>query len=148
MNWLRKLFGIKPKLPTFEQWFKQQGFRHFSAREFTSYFEREHNTYPPREMWPNIVPTLRILDNLRSAIGQPIRITSSYRSPEYNERVGGKSKSLHLQFNAIDFQVSGMTPHEVVSILLRWRSQHEFEGGIGLYSTFVHLDTRGYNATW
>ena len=23
-----------------------------------------------------------------------------------------------------------------------------FQGGIGLYKTFIHLDTRGYNNTW
>lgn len=33
---------------------------------------------------------------------------------------------------------------------LEWSSPVEFvfKGGLGLYRSFVHLDTRGYNATW
>ena len=29
-----------------------------------------------------------------------------------------------------------------------WRDQGRFQGGIGLYPTFVHVDTRGTNADW
>lgn len=47
---------------------------------------------------------VRWLDRLRKEAGVPITITSSYRSPEYNEGVGGASNSAHtdLPCNSID----------------------------------------------
>jgi len=77
-----------------------------------------------------------------------VRITSSYRSPEYNRAVGGAPLSQHKRFNAADLQCDGVTPHEVFKILEAWRWQGKFKGGLGQYPTFVHIDTRGSNATW
>ena len=133
---------------TFEEWFNGWGFQNFKAHEFTRYFERNKNDYPPAEYWDRIVPALKMLDELRNVLQQPITITSSYRSPEYNESVGGAKYSQHLQFRALDFQAKNTTPHETYKILKEWRSSNMFRGGLGLYSTFVHIDTRGYNATW
>jgi uncharacterized protein YcbK (DUF882 family) len=138
----------------FTDWFNAQKFRHFSASEFTSYFEKSRkgvkNSTPPVILWKNIVPTLRILDDLREEFGNPITILSSYRSPAYNRAVGGAMLSQHLDFTAIDFSVSEATPQEVFGLLSRWRSHGRFTGGLGLYSSkgFVHIDTRPENATW
>jgi len=30
----------------------------------------------------------------------------------------------------------------------KMREEGLFRGGLGLYKTFIHLDTRGRNATW
>ena len=144
-KWLSKLFTREPA--TFADWFRAQNFRHFQPEEFEQYFRRPKNSYPPREMWGNIVPTLRILDDLRATLG-PIRVTSSYRSPAYNDMVGGMPRSFHKQFIACDIQCDGATPHEVYTILKAWRDAGKFKGGLGLYQTFVHVDTRGYNADW
>jgi len=54
----------------------------------------------------NIIPTIIILDKLREFYNKPIYILSTYRSPEYNKAVKGKSNSLHLVFNAIDFTIA------------------------------------------
>jgi hypothetical protein len=59
---------------------------------------------PEQLLW-NILPTIRVLQELRSKYDKPIFINSSYRSPAYNKLVRGKKKSLHLDFNAIDFTV-------------------------------------------
>jgi uncharacterized protein YcbK (DUF882 family) len=122
--------------------------RYFNASEITSYAQRPGNTLPPRELWNNIVPTLWILDNFREAIKKPIFLTSIYRSPRYNNSVGSTSGSQHLQNTAIDFQVRGMSPTMVHNRLLKIRQAQGFKGGLGKYSTFNHIDTRGYNATW
>lgn len=132
----------------FEKWFESKKFKYFSAREFIPYFKRTLNTIPPKSKWENIVPTLRVLDKLREEIKQPIRVTSSYRSDKYNKKVGGASKSQHKEFTAIDFQVDGANPCWLVGRLRRLRRLGEFEGGIGEYKTFVHVDTRGTNADW
>lgn len=137
---------------TFEQYIDRQGVRNFTGHELSRYFYRwvdnVQNAYPPRAAWPNFLPVLRVVDDLRDHLGRPVRITSSYRSPAYNKAVGGKSQSLHKRFMAADIQCDGVTPTEVWRILKTWRDQGKFAGGLGLYKTFVHVDTRGHNADW
>lgn len=138
---------------TFEEYFESLGIKHFSAKEFTEYFHVHRrgvtNSEPPRELWGNIVPTIRIVDQLRELWGRPIVLLSSYRSPAYNRAIGDAApKSLHMQFKALDIAVSGKTPQQVFNQLMTWRDSGKFKGGLGLYNTFVHIDTRGSNATW
>jgi uncharacterized protein YcbK (DUF882 family) len=138
----------------FTDWFNKQGFRHFKAGEFTSYFSavrrKVKNSTPPKKLWPNIVPALRVVDELRESFGKPCQILSSYRSPEYNRAVGGASLSQHKEFKALDIAFDGVTPKQVYDRLIEWRKAGKFTGGLGLYpsSGFVHIDTRGSNATW
>ena len=138
----------------FTKWFDAQNFRHFGAHEFTRYFEGVRRgvktSTPPKRLWKNIVPPLRIVDELRASFGKPCRVLSSYRSPAYNRRVGGVSRSQHLQFNALDITIKGVSAKRVYERLLEWRQEGRFTGGLGYYpsSGFVHIDTRGYNATW
>ena len=55
-----------------------------------------------------------------------------------------------MKGSAIDFQVDGMSPLQVFNRLNKMRYAGCFTGGLGLYSTFVHIDAglRGRNATW
>lgn len=146
---------MSAELPTknesFADWYARQGIRHFSAGEITGYWSRVRNgirnSQPPRNLWPNILPTLRVLDDLRDVYG-PITITSNYRSEAYNRAVGGAPLSQHREFRACDIQARDATPHEIAATLKQWRDRGKFAGGIGLYATFVHVDTRGTNATW
>jgi len=139
---------------TFIDWFNCQKFRHFNACEFTRYFAAVRrgtkNSVPPKKLWKNVVPTLLILDELRASFGKPCTILSSYRSPDYNRTAGGAVRSQHLQFNALDIAIKGVSAKRVYERLLQWRSEGRFKGGIGYYpsSGFVHIDTRGRNATW
>lgn len=141
-------------MKAFTDWFNAQGFRHFGAHEFTRYFgavrKGVKNSAPPKKLWKHVVPTLQVVDDLRESFGQPCTILSSYRSPDYNRTVGGAAQSQHLQFNALDITIKGVSAKRVYERLLQWRSEGRFKGGIGYYpsSGFVHLDTRGRNATW
>jgi uncharacterized protein YcbK (DUF882 family) len=141
-------------MSAFNEWFAAQGFRHFGAGEFTAYFARERkgvkNSPPPKRLWQNIVSTLRIVDELRAFFGKPCHILSSYRSPDYNRAVRGASLSQHLEFNALDIVFDGVSPRQVYERLLEWRKAGKFTGGLSLYSSsgFVHIDTRGSNASW
>ena len=136
----------------FDPWFDKQGFRHFQAREISRLFSSVRggvkNSPPPSHLWPSILPTLRILDKLRSHLGKPVLILSAYRSPSYNRAVGGATHSRHLAFDAVDFWVPGVAPSDVSRVLMDWRNAGQFKGGIGTYPGFVHLDSRGTNATW
>jgi uncharacterized protein YcbK (DUF882 family) len=141
-------------MSTFKDWFESQDLKHFGAAEFESYFAARRsgvkNSPPPRKLWQNILPTLRIVDDLRASFGKPCRILSSYRSPDYNRVVGGATRSQHLEFNALDIVFDDVSPRQVYERLLEWRKVGKFTGGLGLYpsSGFVHIDTRGSNATW
>lgn len=145
--------SCKPKTnETFTQWFNRQKFRNFRAREFTWMWGRVNrgvkNSPPPRSTWANIVPTLRILDDLRDFYDQPITLTSTYRSLAYNRSVGSPDGSQHRRFSAVDFKVANVSPAQVGSQLRLMRSRRGFTAGIGTYRSFVHLDTRKTNATW
>ena len=147
---------------SFPTWFKRQGFRNFSAGEISSYWSRTKrgakNTEPPRYLWHRFVPTLRVVDDLRDHFGRPVTVTSNYRSPAYNAKCGSSNPpdpralagkgSQHVRFAAADIQVRGVSPSRVAEYLLGQRRETAFIGGVGKYATFVHVDTRPYNATW
>lgn len=126
--------------------------RHFKGREFVAYARRRNSGgqagVPPRHLWKSIVPTIQVIDQLRAYYGKAITITSAYRSPGYNKACGGVKASQHMKFTALDIQVSGIRPHVIFNRLKRWRDAGVFKGGLGKYSTFVHIDTRGSNSTW
>ena len=107
------------------------------------------NTLPPRKMWKKIGPTLKIIDRMAREMGVPVQhILSAYRSPSYNSAVRGKSRSLHKANQAIDVVFRGASPSYVARVARYLRDKRKFKGGVGQYSGFVHVDTRGYNADW
>lgn len=106
------------------------------------------NTLPPQELWAALPATLFLADEIRERLGKPLKlITSAYRDPRYNRACGGASRSWHTQNCALDLVYEG-GPREAFAIARDLREEGYFEGGIGLYRTFLHLDTRGQNATW
>ena len=137
-----------------EQFIDSNGFKHFRGAELTPYWSRKRNgvsnAVPPRNLWPDILPTLRVIDELRDRLGAPIRLLSTYRSPDYNRAVGGARQSYHMKFVAIDFACDQGKPDQWADALKDMRKAGVFRGGVGVYpgSGFVHVDTRGYEANW
>jgi uncharacterized protein YcbK (DUF882 family) len=73
--------------------------------------------------------------------GRPILITSGYRTEATNERlrrhgIDAARNSFHLRGRAVDIQVPGVEPRSMARLGLLLGL-----GGVGVYSTFVHLDT-------
>jgi uncharacterized protein YcbK (DUF882 family) len=58
-----------------------------------------------------------ILDPLRAHLGRPVRVTSGYRSPEVNTRIGGSKTSAHMSGDAADIKVDGVDAHGIVAAL-------------------------------
>ena len=83
------------------------------------------------------------LQKLRDFIGKPINITSGYRTPERNKRIGGSSKSKHMEGIAADIYVDGMSTEELYYIV-----KHFNFNGIGIYNYHVHVDVREKKAFW
>lgn len=108
--------------------------------------ELKLNSLPPRKLWKNIVPTAWVADLARAEYGGPIQVLSGYRNKAYNSAIGGARSSQHKEFTALDLGCK--RPDKLYNILLSFRLAGVFKGGIGKYPSFVHLDTRGENATW
>jgi uncharacterized protein YcbK (DUF882 family) len=136
----------------FSSWFATQGLKHFTASELTWYFSKVRNgvsnEFPPKSLWPNIIPTLRVLDHVREHFNAPVTINSTYRALPYNRAIGSPDGSMHVQFKAADFTVKGVSPSKVFQYIDSLRKSNKVVGGLGKYPTFVHLDCRKSNATW
>jgi uncharacterized protein YcbK (DUF882 family) len=106
------------------------------------------NSTPPLDLWPAIVPTLRLVERVRERFG-PTRINSAYRDRLYNTAVGSGLGSQHIRNTAIDFRCASGTVTDWVAFLRALRAEGVLTGGIGTYASgFVHVDTRGTNADW
>lgn len=80
---------------------------------------------------------LMVLETVRRHFDAPMRVNSGHRCPERNAAVGGAPRSQHLVGRAADIVVDGMSPASVYAFLDPWH-----RGGLGLYRSFVHIDTR------
>lgn len=107
------------------------------------------NSIPPRSMWTSMGGTLKTVDRLGARLGQPVKeVTSAYRSPAYNRRCAGAgSQSWHMRNYAVDLKFN-LPTSTVASAARGLRAQGIFQGGVGRYPTFVHVDTRGQNIDW
>jgi len=139
----------------YDEFLEGLSLRHFSPHEITNQGERVrngvHNSLPPESKWGAIVQVLWVADLARHELGFSLTVTSAYRSPAYNSAVGGASQSQHLANTALDL-IPGSRDRlgDLYDQLQAMRLGLAFKGGLGLYrnSGFVHVDTRGTNATW
>lgn len=87
---------------------------------------------------------VQLLRYIRTYFGKPVTINSGYRTVAYNKKVGGVSNSQHTLGKAADIVVQDVPPRAVASYLESLFPLH----GIGLYPSFVHVDTRGKKSYW
>lgn len=107
------------------------------------------NALPVRSMWRDMGSSLKVTDKIAAEVGAPVReVTSAYRSPAYNRRCpGARSESWHMKNCALDLKFA--TSASRVATAARYlRSKGLFKGGVGQYSSFTHVDTRGQNVDW
>lgn len=88
---------------------------------------------------------VNVLQKIRTHFGKAVSITSAYRTPTKNKAVGGTAYSQHLYGKAADIKVSGVSPKKVAEYV---ETILKNKGGIGIYSTFVHIDTRATKSRW
>jgi len=93
--------------------------------------------------------SLKVADRVGATLGMPVKeVTSAYRSPAYNRRCpGAKPNSWHTRNYALDLQFN-TSPRNVAAAARRLRKAGYFKGGVGRYSSFTHIDSRGSNADW
>ena len=83
------------------------------------------------------------LQIIRSYYNVPIIINSAYRTYQHNLDVGGSPNSQHLLGKAADIVVKGIMPKTVGEFAKRIGFK-----GVGIYSNFVHVDTRETTSYW
>lgn len=139
--------------------------QHFDLNEF--HCKDEYDTPYPidridiedpscrRWLTTRLLPLCLVLEALREALGNhPVQIVSGYRSPEHNAEVGGAKHSQHMEGRAVDITVDGFAPSDVHAKALELFAAGKIEiGGLGVYSSWVHLDIRprpanGHLAQW
>lgn len=86
-----------------------------------------------------------ILQKIRDHFGKPVNITSAYRNDAYNKKVGGAVYSQHKYGKAADFFIIGVSPATIAAYV---ETIMPNTGGIGIYSSFVHVDVRTARARW
>ena len=119
--------------------------KNFSLSEFQSKCGREM----PDDVKQNIQKLANSLQVLRDKLGKSITINSGYRSPKHNAKIGGAKNSQHLTGKAADIAVQGFTPKQVAETIENLISQGKMtQGGLGVYSTWIHYDIRGTKARW
>lgn len=115
---------------------------------------------PPKALWPNVVPSLKVLRaHVMPAVGQ-VQIASAYRPASFNACIGGAKKSAHLSFSAFDLIPSSQVDRDDMfkDLCVMWRRQPSGSKiGLGTYFSVndpnrnrigrFHIDTLG-KRTW
>jgi len=69
--------------------------------------------------------------------GKTIRISSGFRNPKVNKLIGGSPTSDHVNGNAADFTIDGMSVTEVVEMIAK--SNIQFDQLIHEFDSWVHV---------
>jgi uncharacterized protein YcbK (DUF882 family) len=112
-------------------------------------FKCKDGTPVPDNLLCNVQKLAENLQIIRDAVGAPLPITSGYRTPTYNKKIGGASDSQHKLAKAADITTKNLSPkqlHTLIEKLIKQGKVHD--GGLGLYKGFVHYDVRPKPARW
>ncbi len=110
---------------------------HFNSEEFTC--QCGCGLYLPNSQ------LIDILEDVRLFFGAPVKINSGTRCKKHNLAVGGEVNSQHMLGTAADIVVANTLPEKVYTYL---DGKYPGTFGIGLYSSWTHIDTRKVKARW
>ena len=113
-----------------------------------SEFECKCGCVMPEFVKKNVIELAENLQVLRDAVGR-LDLTNAYRCKEHNADVGGAVNSQHVKGKAADIKSSTIEPWDMATTVDDLMKTEKFKlGGIGIYNTFTHVDTRGSRARW
>ena len=119
--------------------------KNFNKEEFDS----KDGACMPNDVLNNIAELAKNVQIIRDYVGVPLTINSGYRSPAHNKSVGGVDNSYHVQGKASDLSSSKITPKKLYDAILKLIADGKvYNGGVGIYNTFVHYDIGGKGRRW
>ena len=101
------------------------------------------------EILPRIKKLAKNLQVLREYLDSPININIAYRPLFWELKQKRSGKSQHVKGWAADIVSDDYSPKEVYDAISNLIAIGKMdEGGLGSYSNFTHVDTRGIKARW
>lgn len=124
-------------IKTYEKGDNQKIATNFRAREFDCQGKGCCTETPIDES------LVQYLQRIRNHFGKPVYLTA-YRCKTHNARTPNAApNSYHCYGQAADFHIDGVAPEEIAKY-----AESIGVKGIGLYDTFVHIDTRESKSFW
>lgn len=139
-----KLMGLsdKPKEePIQENEYKRGTATYLSANFYSTEFDCDGSACCNKtKVAPELVGYVQ---KIRSHFGRATIIKSGYRCDTYNKKMSDIGAEYHTQGRAADLYISGVTPLEIAKY-----AESIGVKGIGLYGSYVHIDTRDSKKFW
>lgn len=124
-------------IKTYKKGDNQKIAANFKAREFDCQGTGCCSTTPIDEK------LVEYLQQIRTHFGKPVYLTA-YRCKTHNAKTPNAApNSRHIYGQAADFHIDGVAPAEIAKY-----AESIGVKGIGLYDTFVHIDTRDSKSFW
>lgn len=114
-----------------------------------SEFDSKDGAEMPKDVLENIQLLAKYVQLIRNEVNVPLTINSGYRSPSHNAKVGGVKNSYHVQGKASDLSSKKITPKQLYDTIIKLiKAGIVYNGGVGIYDTFVHYDIGGKGRRW
>jgi hypothetical protein len=113
---------------------------HFTLEELVySDIAKRHSldNNPDQLSISNLNRLVKLLEDVRTLFGKPIRINSAYRSITVNSLLGSKPTSQHCIGCAADIHIDGLTPDQVVKSIMN--STIQYDQLIREFDSWVHI---------
>jgi hypothetical protein len=117
--------------------------KNFTLEEMTasSFAARNgiNNVPTDDEILGNLMMLAQGLEAVRIVVGEPIIVTSGYRSPKVNSGVHGSKNSAHMKGLAADIKVHGLGAKELAGIIAEHYFQIGYDQLINEFGQWVHI---------
>jgi len=118
---------------------------HFTLQEFVRSQTASRwgiNNTPNQTIIDNLKELAKTMEEVRRALSNPITISSGYRSPELNRKIGGSMNSQHMTGQACDFTVKNMALDDIMDLIITSKISYdqlikEYDDGKG--GGWIHI---------
>lgn len=114
---------------------------HLSWRELAC---KDGTPYPAAWRLSRATVLAREFERIRAIVGTSIVVGSAYRTAAHNRHIGGAANSQHVHGRALDlYPPKGWSRDRFYAVIRGWAGTDDSDiYGLGIYPTFIHIDTR------